>query len=94
MALNPTGGVTSVVRSRFLMNTGLIAAGLLGSAWLTGQLRQKVVDIDVPFGDAIYGVAGAAITMTLSRSRMARSLALGMAAGGVVNELDNQTDLV
>ena len=94
MSVNPTGGATSVANTRFVTNVALIAGGFAASAWLTGQLRQKVVDIDVPFADAIYGLIGAAATMTVSRSRTARSLALGMAAGGAVNELDNMTDLV
>jgi len=90
MALNVGAGMSSALNANYLMSAALIVFGIAGSALLTDWVRENVIDLSIPGADAVYGVALAAATLTLSRRREAKMASLGMAAGGIWNEAQNQ----
>lgn len=83
MASLKTQRATSTVTSpSFYKMVALMVGGYIVSIAVTGWMRDNVVDIGTPGGDAVYGIVAAFLMLMLPVGRKnARSLALGSAFG-------------
>ncbi len=90
-------GAMQVVSPDFLLSAAYVAAGFVAAGIVTDFARSNVLDMEVPGGDAMYAVGGAAATLAVSSmvslGSLGRMAAVGMAANGVV-QLARQGGLV
>ena len=83
---------TTVAQPRFLTSAGAVLAGAVAAAYLTNLARDELYDVQMRGGDLVYGVAGAAATLTVMGGSTGRMLAAGMVAGGAASTLGNDFD--
>lgn len=80
--MNFSGAVNTATSASYLMGVALVAAGFAASTMWTDFARNNIVDVGIQGGDAIYGLAGAAVALAVLPRRYGRPLSMGMAASG------------
>lgn len=82
-SLNLGAATRTLTSSAFLKSAVFVVAGSIAAQVVTDWMRNNVVDLSLPGGDAVYALTAALLAMVVLPGAIGRSVALGSGATAV-----------